>query len=549
MVIVSSIDQPDLYTWTLGPGVYIIGRCATSNLHVDVSVVSRQHARLEIDNAGNVTLTDLGSHNGTAIDGQLLTSSARLSSSQVFSIGGMGFRVELSQPTDSSDASVNVVDSDTATTAIKLLRREDALTPLPSTVTTNPKAFEAISDFGEMPVLPDSEEMILSKSLELLNSVLPAQRFAICRVDERGDGVSISCHRFDASAPGNTITISRKIAEELTLNGTAILISDTRTDPKVWQRESIIIQGTTSILAAPLFVDGKIWGFMYADTQNRLHHFSEDHLRFTATFANMLAMKIMNHNLLMERQRKEKLEAELGIAAQIQKKLLTADLPRIEGYFVDALQIQCELVGGDIYEVADLGDEDYFLMLADVSDKGIGASLLASNILAAVRVLQADRQHSLVECVQRISQTLLNHSRGEDYATLFIGILNRQSGLFKYVNAGHVPYPALARANNDVELLEATGPPVGLVPSIEWTEQQIEFHAGDSLFAYTDGVTDTTNADGERYGEERMIQLIQDCRSKPHSDITEAIRNAIQEFSGPTPQDDDFTTLLLARTS
>ena len=166
----------------------------------------------------------------------------------------------------------------------------------------------------------------------------------------------------------------------------AVLFSDLISDERFAKQESIVVSGIRSAMAVPLINEQKVLGILYTDTADPWQRFDEESLKVTATFGNILAAKIINQGLLKERQEKEALESELRIASQIQEELMPKVLPVVPGYAFHAFQMQCKMVGGDLYDAALLRDGRVLFLLADVSGKGMGAALLASNILSAFRM-------------------------------------------------------------------------------------------------------------------------------------------------------------------
>ncbi len=541
-----SLEGKKLYDWTLPEGKYTLGRSSQCELVVDDSTVSRQHARIEIVDEHMVKLTDLGSHNGTTVNGYAISDSTEVKVNDIISFGRVQFRIVPSEGRKVTTSSFSVGDSEQDLANATLLPIKDALGPLPAEAIDNPKVFQAISEMGRMLILPGSDEEMFDRALELLQDAIPTERVAILLSQPESDGLYLAASRASGRRSAGSFTISRTIVRELLNQRNAILISDPRADSRFAQQQSIVGSGIKSAMAVPLFDQDQVLGILYADTGNPIHRYTEDFLRVAATFGNILAAKITNQNLLKERQAKEVLEAELKVASQIQNQLLPARLLNIEGYHLSAFQAQCKAVGGDLYDVTRLSDGRVLLLLADVSGKGMGAALLMSNVLAAFRILYGVEHLSLVEMTSRVSGQLVRSSRPEDFATLFVCELCPKTHLLRYVNAGHNP-PLMIRSDGKMEELEPSGIPIGAFDLSPWKEGTLQFEVGDLLFIFTDGVSEATNLQGEMYEDQRLKRFLLNSRDQSPEELTESVLDEIRAFMGGAPQSDDITMLVLRR--
>jgi sigma-B regulation protein RsbU (phosphoserine phosphatase) len=541
-----SLEGKKLYDWTLTEGKYTLGRSSQCELVVDDSTVSRRHAQIEITGDNMVELTDLGSHNGTTVNGYAISGSTEVKADDIISFGRVQFRIVPSEGQKTAASSFNVGDSEQDLANATLLPIKDMLGPLPAEVIDNPRVFQAISEMGRMLILPGSDEEMFGRALELLQDAIPTERVAILLSRPDGDGLYLAASRASGRRSPGSFTISRTIVRELLNQRNAILISDPRADSRFARQQSIVGSGIRSAMAVPLFDQDQVLGILYADTGNPGHRYTEDFLRVAATFGNILAAKITNQNLLKERQAKEVLEAELKVASQIQNQLLPARLLSIEGYSLSAFQAQCKAVGGDLYDVTQLSDGRVLMLLADVSGKGMGAALLMSNVLAAFRILYGVEHLSLVEMTSRVSGQLVRSSRPEDFATLFVCELCPKTHLLRYVNAGHNP-PLMIRKDGKVEELQPSGIPIGAFDLSPWKENTLQFEVGDLLFIFTDGVSEATNLRGEMYEDQRLKRFLLNSRGQSPEELTESVLDEIRAFMGGAPQSDDITMLVLRR--
>jgi sigma-B regulation protein RsbU (phosphoserine phosphatase) len=546
MIKLFSLEGNKLYDWTLKKGKYTIGRSSQCDLVINDSTVSRKHAQIEIIDEVTINLTDLGSHNGTTVNDYRITDTVKLQANDLISFGQVEFKITLSEGREISGSSITVTEFKHPLTNATLLSIDEALQPLPAKIIDNPKVFGALSEMGKMLILPGSGEEMFDKALELLQGVIPTERVAVLLSRQGSQELSLVACRLSGRRALGSFIISRTIVRELLNQKNALLISDPLADSRFSQQKSITGSGIKSAMAVPLFDEEKVLGILYVDTTNPLHRYTEDFLRITATFGNILAAKITNQNLLKERQAKEVLEAELAVASQIQNQLLPKKLFDIVGYSLSAFQAQCKMVGGDLYDVAELKDGRILLLLADVSGKGMGAALLMSNILASFRILYGAEDFNLLDVTYQVSKQLLQFSRPGDFATLFIGILCPKTNTLRYINAGHNP-PMIVRSDGRVEYLQPSGIPIGAFDLSNWKEETLELGVGDFLFAFTDGITEATNTEGEMYEDDRLKRFLLNSRNQSPEELTESVLDEINAFTGGALQSDDITMMILRR--
>jgi sigma-B regulation protein RsbU (phosphoserine phosphatase) len=531
--------------WRLKEGSYIIGRDPDCDLFIGDDTISRRHARIEIKDDQIATITDLGSHNGTVVNGKLISDETPLSHNDFIKLGNVGLIFAAGDKKRRNKEFIDLTE-DNSLSNITMLPMEKAIRQFSSGVTKDPDVFNSLFEFGKMLVIPGDNEEVLSGSLSRLKDVIPLERAAIFSLEDNGKNISLAARSTATISQLDTFSLSRTILSDLLDKKEAVLISDARIDERYAGQQSIISAGIKSAMAVPLYDEGRVFGVLYADTSNPKNRYNENHLRVLATFGNMLSAKITNNILLNERREKEILESELAVASQIQERLLPEKIPDISGYMLYAYQIQCKQVGGDLYDISELRDGRFLLMLADVSGKGTGAALLASNILAAFRALYNSSSIDILDAVRTVSNQLLAFSRPGDFATLFLALLDPRENSMCYVNAGHNP-PLLARAEGKIEFLRASGIPIGMMKSDAWQEDVVELHDRDSLFIYTDGIPEAENGKGDQFGDERLIKLINENRNQSPESLSQSVMNKLYGFIGDNPRSDDITLVALKR--
>jgi len=540
-------DGKRYYAWVLKPGKYVIGRRPDCEMPVPHGTVSRSHAELEILPDGRTCfLTDLGSHNGTLVNGVRVSGQVPVKLGDRILFGQTEFKMASADETSGIPGGITYTKlSDQDPKNSVFVSINEALKPLPAKVTERPELLPTLFEMAKILVLPEPKDVMLERSLEMVSRVIPAERLAVLFVADDPEQVyTAACLLPEGKDPGE-FTLSRTIVHEIMANKNAILIRDPRDDPRFAEQRSIILSAMKSAIAVPLFDEGKVLGILYVDTTSPLHQYDDDHLRVLATFGNIIASKLLSYTLYAERQEKQIIESELRRASQIQKNLLVTAPPEFPGYQVCAFQEQSRSVGGDLYDMKVLPDGRLLFMVADVSGKGMGAALLMANILASFRILYESRAFDLQQVVKQVSLQMYRYSAPGDFATLFAGLAEPRGGTLRFINAGHNP-PLVVRSDGALEHLESTGMMIGAFDFSTWTEGVTTLSDGDLLFIFSDGVTEAMRGE-DQYSDERMEQLVVAARGGTPGEIVERLMKDVNSFMGDAPRSDDITVLIVKR--
>jgi len=549
MYKLNGTDGQKYYSWVLEPGSYIIGRKPENDFPIPHKTVSRKHARIEVDSDGkSLTLTDFGSHNGTTVNNLRIDTTVKIRPGDVILFGQTEFKIS---DADQSDQMLSpmprtmLASVDPQQSVVMSI--DETMRPLPRKATDLPDLLPTLLKMAKLTGMDESKDVLLDKCLNMISNVIPAERYVILFISDDQEDVYTAASLLPVKGNTGELQLSRTIVNEIITNKKSILISDAKADPRFAEKKSIVMSEIKSAIAVPLFDEGKVLGVLYADTTNPLHSYNDDYLRVFAIFGNIIASRLLNYSLLQERQAKEVLDAELKRAADIQKKLLITSVPDIEGYKINAFLEQSRSVGGDLYDIKCLKDGRILIMIADVSGKGMGASLLMSNILAAFRILYEEKDFNLTDTVSKVSNGLCEYNKTSNFATLFVGLLDPSKNTLNFVNAGHNP-PLLVSMDGQFKLLEATGMMIGAFDFATWEEKTIELSSNDLIYMFTDGVTEADRTgEGDQFEDDRLEQLIVTIKDKPVEEINEIIMHEINDFMGDAPRSDDITMITLKR--
>lgn len=302
-------------------------------------------------------------------------------------------------------------------------------------------------------------------------------------------------------------------------------------------------------LIFPVFNHGKLSNIVFLSEKLNKHDFSEEDMNFLESVLNLSAISIDNAALVKEFLEKQKMEKELNVARDIQLALLPDELPEIKGYDLHALNIPAQFVGGDYYDVIRLNENEFAIVIADVSGKGMPASLLMANIQSAVHSflrIYNESGFNLEEITSKLNSLIYDNTSADKFITFFWGVLNNRDHTFKYINAGHNP-PYHLKGDEVNELTEG-GLMIGVMKeNIPYESREIILENNDVVFLFTDGVSEAKDKYNEEFSEENILKVLKKNKNLNSSEISNNLLSKIKEFTDDTNQFDDITTIVIKR--
>ena len=341
------------------------------------------------------------------------------------------------------------------------------------------------------------------------------------------------------------VKVGQGISGQVAATGEAIRIPDAYQDPRFAQNfDAKSGYRTRNMLCTPIRnKTGEIIGVI--QLLNKIEGTFEivDEI-FLQALTVHVAIALENAKLHAEVVDQQRIRTELELGRQIQQNLLRPPPSKWHRYRLAARAETCYEVGGDFYDFLPISNSTLWVIIADVSGKGISAALVMSTIQASLRALLVG-VHSFERLLEQMNEMVRDFTGGSIYLTLFLALLDSESKRMHYINAGHNP-PALVRANGKVEMLEEGGTVLGLLPHVRYSRAQVNLHKGDVLVLYTDGVAEATNAAGDMFGLEALARSVEAARpnATPESVLARIVAD-VREFSEGTPQGDDQTLVVI----
>ncbi len=319
---------------------------------------------------------------------------------------------------------------------------------------------------------------------------------------------------------------------------TPVVVRDVRRDPRYVDARPL----TRSEIVIPLMAGGSVLAVLNLES-NRVGYYRKKDLKLLQAFGSQAAMAIENASLFTEVRQKRFLEKELELAGEIQRALLPRTPPEIPGIEVATYFAPTQSVGGDLYDLVQLGEERLGIAIGDISGKGTPAAIMMASLYASFRSLTR-RKLTLPEIMSRLNDLLCESFGIGRYATFFYGVLDRAGGKISYSNAGHFN-PLLISSGSEPRRLSEGGIVLGFIPGKDYEEGSVALEPGDLIVLYTDGIVEATNSDGEMFGEQRVAEIAGRLKGGSAADVLKGLREAVESLCTGCPQEDDITLVVV----
>jgi sigma-B regulation protein RsbU (phosphoserine phosphatase) len=239
---------------------------------------------------------------------------------------------------------------------------------------------------------------------------------------------------------------------------------------------------------------------------------------------------------------------ELLRAGKMQADILPDKPPVIAGWDLTARLVPARETSGDFYDFIPLDNGKWGFVIADVSDKGMGAALFMALVSTLIRTYATQYPTLPAFALSAVNRRILNDTRGNMFVTAFYGVLDPDTGRFRYVNAGHnPPFLLSSQRSKHVDHLGKTGMALGVLEEASWQQKIVKIAPGDCLLLYTDGITEAQNLHGNFYGESRLLEITRTRMGCNAQKLQEILLEDIFHFIEGAPNQDDITMLVLTR--
>ncbi len=525
--------------WELDQPVTRIGRSSRATLQIADPTVSKEHAEI-IRRGDRWFVRDLGSRNGTRVNGSEAREAMPLGYGDLLEIGHVSLRVTAEPPPPPLRLNeATVVGS-------SLHIRVDDVLAQPTRSKQDPgKLVHLLAEAGRLLVLPRPMRETCDTVLEFVERAVPASRYVIL-VRPTSDAELVQyAARAGGGRSDQPLALSRTIMKTVMEDRVSVVTGNASTDERFAGQMSIVQQAVQSAMAVPLFDNEQVLGILYVDSQTPAITFGEAQLELLTLLGNMAAVKITNARLLELETARQRIANELATATRIQRGLLPERPPLTPGWGFEPFLETCYEVGGDLYDFAVTSAGKVYFTVGDVSGKGMGAALLMSSFLAAIRVLY-DQTTDLADLACKLGVATFRNSDSSRFVTAFVGCLDPVTGHVEYVNGGH-PAPVVIGVDGAIRTIEATGVPFGILPEWQYQAGSFEMAPGETLAVFSDGIPEAQRGE-EFYDDERLHAVLAKYGATTDlPTLRERVIGEVLAFVGDTPRSDDITLLLVRR--
>ena len=534
----------------LEPGRTIVGRHPSCGIVLDAVSVSRQHAAIEVE-GNQAWIEDLGSRNGTAVDGRRISGRHALSDGQHLRIGDQRLAFSSSAPLtvehllgSGAFAIGDLVEEGADSvilSAVEVPVRPELATGDPEKLLRAAGGLDRA--IGASVVL----EEVLPRTLDGLFQIFPqAERGFLLLVEPESRRLVVRASKFAPTVEAGPLLLSRSLMDRVMQSRQALLSADVSADSGIDVRDSVADCGIRSVMCVPfLRADGDVLGVLQLDRRDTRTPFHRHDLDLLAGVATQVTLAIEQAQAHEERLSREQLRRDLELANRVQQALLPSRPPEIPGYESFDYYEPARQISGDFFSYVPLPGGRTAVVLADVSGKGMSAALVMAALAADVRYCLAS-ESDVATAVGRMNESFCRAGWDDRFATFVVAVLDPATHRLSLVNAGHMP-PLLRTAAGDVAAIgiEAAGLPLGVDPETVYQATDVPFPAGATLVCYTDGISEALDHAQRPYGIERLTRVV--AAAEGAGDAGRRILADVERHAAGQVRSDDICLVCLSR--
>lgn len=547
----------EFFQYTLKDTRISLGRSGDNDIPIQDPFASGHHAMI-YPKESRYMVRDNNSKNGTFLNGKRVQGETQLNKGDEILIGStrIVFDKELSTNVEMTDAGPSAANINTIMHLKEVLKKPDISTTIRAAakdldierIKTEHKSFSVISEVSKALVLHMPLHELLEHVMDLIGENLPMDRGILMLKEGNPAQLIPKVVRINNKRlMDQRILVSQSIVNMVMNKHSSVLISDVQADPRFKSRDSIVKMNIHSAVCVPLWDNKEIIGIIYSDRISLLKPYTDEDLRLLTLLANLAAVKIENSKRIQDTIDKEKMEKELALAAQIQKDFLPKEIPDTEGFDVAGFMTPCYQVGGDYYDYFPIGSDRLGVAIADVSGKGVSASLLMASLRASLHA-EVHVHYDIEKMTAKLNNFVHRSSAINSFITFFFCELNKKTGELKYINAGHNP-PIFIDKKGKIVRLESCGLCLGMFPDVEYQSRSVTMGRGDQAVLYTDGITESRNKENKEFEEERLIKLLKKHAKLSAQELIDKVHDEVDTFISGVDQMDDMTIVAIRRLS
>jgi len=525
MIPLEIVWEGESHKFDLEDGEHSVGRSSENDVQIAMARVSKVHAGIKVDGE-RIFVRDQGSRNGTELNGK--------------PVGEAWIEVPMGSLVSFAGALMRR-GSPATTAAHRLLGDHQVSASLRYNMSqgysnaARSRLMDRSSELFELLASSDDQKAIETAACVFVAGCVPAERVVMLADSGEATSVEASARWTKTGNPDAPLQLSSTIVGSVLRERDSVLVANPLEDPRFGGQQSIMALSLRSAMAAPLFDNQRVRGILYVDTTDPKVRYTQADLEVLTATSNAVAVKLRNLSL----------EEEIGTAARIQRAMLPSGVYVPEGYEIDAHQMMCRAVGGDLYFVGLRPNGKALIALGDVTGKGMPAALAMSASIVSIGLL-ADIDSDLLSVAKRLHRQLFRSLSDEQFVTLFLGELDLKSGRLAYINAGHEP-PIVVHKDGSMTLVQSTTMPFAMIEEIPLDVNEMTLHPGDTMTIFSDGIPEATTTGDNFLGLSGVKEILVTHRDDPLPAIRDRIVKIVENFLAGGPASDDVTLVMLRR--
>ena len=525
MIHVEIVWEGESHKFSLEDGDHTVGRSSENSVQIAMARVSKRHAEIRVQ-ADRMWVRDLGSRNGTELNGQPLGEPwIEVPPGALVSFAGALMR----RASPATTAAHRLLGDHQVSASLRYNMSQGY------SQAAQHRLMDRSSQLFELLASSEDQRAIEEAACRFVAECVPAERVVMLADSGEATNVEASARWTRSGAPDAPLQLSSTIVGSVLRGRDSVLVANPLEDPRFGGQQSIMALSLRSAMAAPLFDNQRVRGIIYVDTTDPKVRYTQADLEVLTATANAVGVKLRNLSL----------EEEIHTAARIQRAMLPSGVYVPEGYEIDAHQMMCRAVGGDLYFVGLRPSGRALIALGDVTGKGMPAALAMSAAIVSIALL-ADIDSDLETVAARLHRQLFRSLTAEQFVTLFLGELDLDTGRLRYINAGHEP-PLVVRVGGALEALDSNTLPFAMIEEMPLPVSETRISPGDQIVVFSDGIPEATTTGDRFLGLEEVKKILVEHRGDALASVRERIVQVVEKFLAGGPASDDVTLVMLRR--
>ncbi|MFH2036814.1 MAG: SpoIIE family protein phosphatase [Candidatus Zixiibacteriota bacterium] len=382
---------------------------------------------------------------------------------------------------------------------------------------------------------------VLNQIMKSIQTLVGYSSGGVFLTDEiKGEINTVYSEGYDSEHEYLQLKVGQGLVGWVARSGEPVIVGDVSKDDRYINGNP----NTKSEIVVPIAIDSRVLGVLNLESHRR-NAYDNRTLDLVCAFTSQAAVAIERAYLYGKTIENKRLDEQLNVARNIQLSFIPKNNPTIKGYDIAGVNIPSGEVGGDYFDFIKIIDNQTGIAIADVSGKGIPASLIMASFRASL-IAEIRNNYSIRTICKKVNSLLYESVEQGNYVTAFYGVLDSKNDIFTFSNCGH-NLPILIRANSSIEFLKEGGLALGVVDGAEYEERPIFLQSGDVILFYTDGVTEINDKKGREFGQDRLLEALKEFKGLPAVEMQKNIIDRVKSFAAPDHVFDDITIVILKK--